>query len=129
MEDIKYIKEKIKHFKVLFVDDEEDIRVRTGSFLEKFFDNVQVCANGKEGLEYFKENQDVDIVISDIRMPKMDGMQMAQAIKDLKDDIYIIFVTASRSIEYDNDLISDLYIKKPLSFDDLKLILKKISEL
>lgn len=129
MSDVKDLKEKIKDYKVLFVDDEDDIRYRTGSFLEKFFDNVKTCANGKEGLEYFNENQDIDILITDIRMPKMDGMQMAKAIKEVNPEIFVIFITASRSLEYSEDDVSNLYIKKPLSYEDMKLILDKISEL
>ncbi len=129
MNDTKELKEKIKELRVLFVDDEEDIRKGTGTLLSKFFSDVIVCNNGLNGLEAFKNNNNIDIVIADIQMPKMDGVTMVKKIKEIKPDIFTIFITASRGkYEFDEELY-DLYITKPISYEDIKLIMTKASQL
>lgn len=133
MSDIKELKDKIKDVKILFVDDEEQIREGTGKFLKKFFDEVEICIDGLDGLakftKSFEENGGFDIVIADIQMPKMDGVSMVKKIKELKPNIFVIFITASRG-KYDiQEGLYDLYITKPISYDDIKLIMQKASEL
>ena len=100
MKDITFLRDCIKDVIVLFVDDEEDIRNGTGSFLKKFFDNVIICSNGEEGLQSFQENSDIKIVISDVLMPKMTGPAMVHEIKKLSPDVFIIFISASRGLKY-----------------------------
>lgn len=127
MADIKELRDKIKDLKVLFVDDEEEIRDGTGTFLKKFFDNVQVCVDGVGGLDYFKENP-VDIVITDVMMPKMDGIEMVKEIKKLNPEIFAIFITAFREGLDDDPSLIDMHIKKPLSYEDMVLILNTIAQ-
>ncbi len=135
MEETKNLREKIKDYKILFVDDEEEIRNGTGTFLSKFFNDVVICTNGKEGVDVFiktQEDQNIknfDVIITDIKMPKMDGISMVREIKKIREDIFVIFITASRGSEKIEDNLSDIYIKKPLSYDDILLIMKQISEL
>jgi YesN/AraC family two-component response regulator len=128
MEDIKILKETLKDIKVLFVDDEEDIRNGTGSFLKKFFDNVTICSNGEEGLQSFKENQDIQVVISDILMPKMTGSEMIAEIKKIKPNIFVIYISASRGAEFKEESNCEIFVKKPLAYNDMKDILIKIKE-
>ncbi|MCK5111244.1 MAG: response regulator [Arcobacteraceae bacterium] len=128
MSDVKKLKEKIKKLKVLFVDDEEQIRDMTGKLLKKFFDEVTICKNGKEGLDAFLKTKDFNIIIADIMMPKMDGITMVKKIKEIKPDIFTIFITASRGDYNVEDGLYDLYITKPISYEDITLIMKKVSE-
>ncbi|MEA3512212.1 MAG: response regulator [Campylobacterota bacterium] len=128
MEDIKELKDVIKDYKVMFVDDEEEIRKGTGMFLKKFFDDVTICSNGLEALEYFKKNKNIQIVITDIRMPKMDGMTMIKEIKKINPNIFTIFISANREAKF-QDHLGDIYIDKPLSYNDIVMILNKIKEL
>ena len=129
MNNIKTLKTNIEHLRILFVDDEEQIREMTGSFLEKFFKDVVVCANGKEGLEAFRNDNNFDIVIADIMMPEMDGITMVKEIKKIKPNIFTIFITASRGKAECEDNLYDLYITKPISYDDMKLIMTKAESL
>ena len=129
MNDILDLKEKIKYFKVLFVDDEEEIRKGTGMLLSKFFDVVTICKNGQEGLEVFKKTKDFDIVIADIQMPKLSGIEMIKQIKEIKQDILTIFITASRGDAKVSKDLYDIYIKKPISYSDIKIILNKAAKL
>jgi len=128
MEDIKTLKDTLKDIKILFVDDEEDIRNGTGSFLKKFFDNVIICSNGEEGLQAFKESQDIQVVISDVLMPKMTGTVMVEEIKKINPNIFIIFISASRGVEFEEKSNNDIFVKKPLSYNDMKDLLIKINE-
>ncbi|MEA2050685.1 MAG: hypothetical protein U9O56_08140 [Campylobacterota bacterium] len=56
-------------------------------------------------------------------------MSDVKKIKEINDSIFIIFITASRGKNILEDGLSDLYITKPISYDDIKLIMQKASEL
>lgn len=128
MEDVKLLKEKLKSLKVLFVDDEQEIRDGTGMFLEKFFNEVTICKNGKEGLEYFVNHQDIQIIISDIIMPNMNGIEMIKEIKKINSNIFVVFISASRRDEEEAISLCNAYVKKPLSYNDTIDFLTKIKE-
>ncbi len=129
MKKVEELREKVRGKKVLFVDDEKEIRDGTGIFLRKFFDDVVICADGSEGLEVFMQEKDFDIVITDILMPKMDGIEMLKEIKKINANIFIVVITASRSILNIGKELSDVSLKKPISFDDILLVMQKIVDL
>lgn len=129
MEDVKQLKELIRHHKVLFVDDEEDIRISTKVFLSKFFDNVLICDDGEDALAVFKENKDIDILITDIQMPKMNGVDLAKEIKKLSPKIYTVFITASRGKIQLDESLHDMYITKPISYEDIMSLMNGIKDL
>lgn len=124
---MKELKEKLKHYKVLFVDDEIEIRNATCLFLKKFFDTVLVCENGEDGLKIFKNNSDIKIVFTDLMMPKMDGISMIKEIRKISSDVEIVVVTGSdtQKDSYWNE-INCKYIIKPITFNTLIEILKEI---
>ncbi len=129
MSDIKALREKVKELKILFVDDERDVRHGTGLFLRKFFDNVVVCKDGQEGLSEFLKNKDFNVVITDILMPIMNGVEMVKEIRKINTDVFIVFLTASRGVsDIDKDL-SNLTLQKPLSFEDMVLVMHKLEEI
>ena len=129
MTDIQKLKENLKDLKILFVDDEEQIREGTGKLLSKFFDSVTICKDGQEGLDKFKEEKNFDIVIADIQMPVMNGVDMVKKIKEIAPNILTIFITASRGDASITKDLYDLYINKPISYLNIKEILQKASEL
>lgn len=126
MNNIKELKEQVKDIQVLFVEDEESIRVGMAVFLKKFFNHVIVCKDGEEGLEAFKNNN-IGLVISDILMPKMNGVTMMKEIKKIKPDICSVFISAFRETLEDNTLV-DIHIDKPISYEDIHLILIKVAQ-
>lgn len=128
MNDIQLLREKVKKLKVLFVDDEKGIRDGTGTFLRKFFDDVVICEDGAVGFETFKKHNDFDVVITDIIMPNMNGIEMVQEIKKLSQDIFVIYLTASRSVEDLKNNFSDITLQKPLSFDNMTLVMKSLGD-
>ena len=78
---------------VLYVEDEPEIRKTTRAVLEMYFEKVLTAADGKEGLEVFSR-QAPDVVVSDIRMPVMDGLEMMKFIRALDPEVPVILITA-----------------------------------
>lgn len=125
MEDIKQLKEKVKNLKLLFVDDEKEFRESTSLFLHKFFDNVVICVDGEDALNKFMQSKDFDILITDIMMPKMDGVTLVEKVKELKPDIFTVIVSASRGRYKIDESLYDIILQKPISFDDITMIMQK----
>ena len=113
--------------KILIVDDEELIRsvIREYAELENYV--VDEASNGMEAIEKCEEN-DYDLVIMDIMMPKVDGYQSVKKIKESK-NIPILMLSA-RGEEYDKLLAFDLgiddYVQKPFSTRELMARVKAI---
>ncbi len=120
--------EHLKNKKVLYVEDDEAIMNSFSKILVKVFGEVKTAINGKEGLEVFKENLDVSFVITDIKMPKMDGLDMAKEIKKIDPDMPCILTTAHGEYEYflrADEIGIYRYIQKPINVNEL---LQAISE-
>ena len=79
--------------KILFVDDEEDLTLIVADTLRGQGYDVITAAHGIEGLEKFK-NENADIVVADVMMPKMDGFTMAKEIRKLSPAVPFLFLTA-----------------------------------
>ena len=119
--------EFLKTLRVLYVEDEEEIRTMLATFLARRFAQVDVAENGKVGLEMFEKNS-YDIVITDVKMPFMDGLEMAKQIKKLKEDMPVIVVTAFSEVDYllkAIDIGVNSYVKKPI---ETNLLLEAISK-
>ncbi len=101
---------------VLYVEDEPDIRKPVCTALEMYFERVLVAANGREGIEIFSREAP-DVVVSDIRMPVMDGLEMIKRIRSLSPGTPVIFTTAFTETTYLLKAIElgvSAYIRKPL---------------
>jgi len=120
----------IRKLNILYVEDNEDTRIIVGDLLELFSDNIVIAKNGIEGIEKFN-CEDFDIVISDIKMPKMNGVEMARIIKKQAPNTPIIMTTAYQESEYLLDCIKysvDGYLLKPIDINKLEEILLKVAE-
>lgn len=122
----------LKQQTVLFVEDEDLAREKLAKFLGKIFKRVIVAQNGLEGLEKFKISLDsserVDLIVSDINMPLMSGLEMLENIRNSDNDIPVIFTTARNEIENilkAIDLNITGYILKPI---DTITLMKKLAE-
>ncbi len=113
--------ESLKEISLLYVEDDEDIREVLAGMLKRYVGRLYVAENGEEGLEIFKKVHP-DIVLSDVRMPKMDGIAMAEAIKKIAPDTAVIFTTAFGDSEYLQkaiDIGAQGYLIKPIERDKL----------
>ena len=113
---------------VLYVEDEEQIRESLGEFLGYFSSKLYIADNGKMGFELYKKHKP-DIVISDINMPILNGVDMIEQIKNINSDQYVIFTTAHNESDYfikAIDMQVDGYILKPIDLDKLELSISKI---
>ncbi|TDO71482.1 DNA-binding response OmpR family regulator [Flavobacterium chryseum] len=113
----------MKNFKILYTEDDETLAFLTKDNLEQNNYEVIHCSDGKSGLEAFKE-EDFDICIFDIMMPKMDGFELATEIRKSNTDIPIIFLSA-KTLKEDRlkglRLGADDYLVKPFSIEELLL--------
>ncbi|MFT5836069.1 MAG: putative nucleotidyltransferase with HDIG domain [Sulfurimonas sp.] len=129
---ITLLKEKAGNFSVLYVEDELELREGISSFLNKIFTNIDTASNGLEGLEKYT-NKEYDIVITDIQMPKMSGLEMIKKIKEIKQQQEIIVVSAYTDSIYFTESISlgvTGYIIKPIDFPQiLKMLDQSIYKL
>lgn len=119
---------KTKNLRLLYVEDDSTISAVTFKLLKRIFDNVHFCENGEKALEEFKNNN-IDLIISDISMPIMSGIEMLKHIRQLDTDVPIIFTTAHGESSYYQssiDLNVHSYLLKPM---DLNTLLKKIEEI
>jgi len=120
MFDIKEIIDNSKDLKVLYVEDNAEARESTIGLLENVFNDVTVAVDGKDGLEkFYKESSSYDLVISDINMPKMNGIDMISNIKKNRQDVKIFLLSAYNESEYpvDADLKIDARLHKPINFE------------
>lgn len=127
MPSVQKLKDKASDFNILYVEDEPDIRTSVGTYLRKIFLNVDTAEDGQDGLNYFKEN-DYDIVLTDIQMPHMNGIEMSCAIKSIKPEQEIIIISAYSESSYFIDAIKlgiSAYILKPISYEQMNTCLYK----
>jgi len=117
---------------LLLIDDEEAIRRVGKNTLESFGYNVLVASNGAEALSVFDQNKNtIDVVITDMSMPVMDGYSLIQALKESMPKVRII-ATSGLTLEEKTAklLASDLkhFISKPYSAETLLMTLKNVLE-
>ncbi len=113
--------------KLLYVEDNIEIRNSTARMLENFFDDITIGVNGKDGLEKFSSKK-FDLILSDINMPVMNGLDMIKNIRAIDENIPIIIISAHNETNFKNNALNyniDYYMIKPTSFNNFT---KAISE-
>ncbi|MCK5111779.1 MAG: EAL domain-containing protein [Arcobacteraceae bacterium] len=115
--------QRLKDITVLYCEDEKDLRDVTVGILQNFTKAQFIAEDGQEGLELFKNHQDeIDLIITDVNMPHMSGLEMSKEIKEINPDIPIIVATAFQNSEYlleAIDLGVDKYVLKPVNIKKL----------
>jgi len=115
---------------VLYVEDDAIIRSATESFLKRFFTDVTTAEDGAKGLELYK-HKNFDIVITDINMPNMNGVEMIEAMKEIFFGQVIIITSAYN--DSDNlmkfiELGVDRFVLKPFNNKQFLHTLYKVAE-
>ncbi|MFH0986321.1 MAG: sigma-54 dependent transcriptional regulator [Candidatus Omnitrophota bacterium] len=112
---------------ILLVEDDANSRKGLTQFLQGLDYDVLTAANGKEALDLFKK-ENPDLVISDIRMPEMDGIALLESIKAAAPAAKVILLTAYGSVE---DAVKAMkkgafyYLTKPINLEELEFLVKK----
>jgi len=124
----------LKNLTILYVEDEEDTREHLYFYLDNSFNRVFMAQNGLEGLDIYNHNK-IDIIISDISMPLMNGLDMMEEIKKDNPHMPFLLTTAYNDQKYllkSIELGVTSYILKPIDieklFEKLELASKYIQE-
>jgi PAS domain S-box-containing protein len=123
--------EFLKSITVLYVEDEADIRDSMSMVFEKLFKKTVMATNGQDGYDKFRlhyeNNLQFDIVISDINMPDMNGLDMIEKIREIDKDVPVVLTTAHSDSEYFIEAINHNvfhYAIKPIKVKELALAIQ-----
>lgn len=128
MNNINLLKNKCKDLSILYVEDEEEVRIQTSKVLSLYFNKITLATNGKEALDKLKGVK-IDIIFTDINMPKMDGLSMIENIRKVDRLTSIVVFSAYDNTEYLLKGIEhgiDGYILKPFKFNQIQSVIEKI---
>lgn len=113
----------LEHYDIslLYVEDERVTREQVSRILQRIVSHLDVAENGLEGLKLYKEKRP-DIILTDIMMPVMNGLEMCREIRNMDRDSQLIMLTAHSDTEYLLECISlgvNRYVQKPVDFVQL----------
>jgi signal transduction histidine kinase/AmiR/NasT family two-component response regulator len=117
--------------RILFVDDEDDVRDSFHTLLNMWSKEAYSASNGKEGLELYKKYTP-DIVVTDIKMPLMSGLEMIENLRKISPSLPIVITTAHQEPELLLEAIEyqvDAYIVKPIPKKELKRRLNMMAKI
>jgi len=119
----------LKKINILYVEDEDEVRTLTTGVLSKFVNSIITATNGLEGLEIFRDHnkegsklEEIDLIITDINMPKMDGLEMLEETYKIDHTTPAIVTTAHNDADFLKHAINLRvrgYVSKPLNLHDL----------
>ena len=115
---------------ILIVDDEQSYRQLLSLVFEEQGNSVRTAMNGRQALESLQA-EPADVIVSDVKMPDMDGIEMLRAVRETLPDVGVILMTAFASVETAREafkLGADDFIQKPFDVEELKLIVRKTLE-
>ena len=121
-----------KKLNVLYVEDNKQARIQTIKMFKNYFNFIDVATDGEDGLQcynsyFLNSNKYYDLVITDIDMPNMDGINMSKNIYKINKHQKIIIISAHDDKKYFIELINigvEGFIQKPVSFEQISEVLK-----
>lgn len=125
MSDLKNLQTLAKDYSILYVEDNDSLRANADRLLHKFFHIVTTAKDGEEALKEFKKNT-YPIVLTDIKMPNMDGVTLTKEIKKIAPKTHVVVMSAYDDKEYLLDLIEYgifKFLKKPVNLENLTDVL------
>ncbi len=134
--DHQLLYEESKNLKLLFVEDYAELRENSIEILENYFAYCEGAEDGKKGLEQYLAYHDkygryFDLVITDIKMPEMDGITLVKEIYKINESQPIVVLSAHHESEYLLTLINlgiEQFITKPIEHESMLEILYKVSK-
>lgn len=117
--------------KILLVDDEKTEREGIQYLIDKYHFPliVEEANNGKVALEYIERNNDIDILLTDVKMPYMDGLELARRVNSFNSDIVIIIFSAYSEFDYAKkacEANAVNYLLKPIEIDEFRSVMERV---
>src|SRR5918992_3317872 len=115
---------------LLIVDDEPGMRQLLSHVFGRAEHTVRAAESGAKALELLRQ-EPADLIISDVKMPDMNGIELLRKVREFLPDVAVIMMTAFATVETAREafkLGADDFIQKPFDVDELKLIVEKAIE-
>lgn len=135
MLDPKLVLQYTLELRVLYVEDEEVVAKQTTLLLGDYFNRIDHAHDGQDALSKYKEaikdSDNYDLIITDINMPNMDGIELCEAIYKINQDQKIIVVSAHNEAHYLYKLINlgvDRFLNKPIEIDNIMKTLYSVCQ-
>ena len=115
---------------LLIVDDEQSYRQLLTLVFQGDGHNIRTAMNGRDALEKL-QTESADVIITDVKMPDMDGIELLRAVREFLPDVGVILMTAFATVDTAREafkLGADDFIQKPFDVEELKIIVKKAIE-
>jgi len=134
MTDFKSLKKLSKEYTLLFIEDDKTLRDQTTKIFLNLFKSVDIAEHGQEGLDLYndynkKTGNYYDIIVSDIEMPYLNGLELSRKILEINKDQKIVIMSAYDDKEYLISMIKmgiECFMQKPLSMDHLLDTMNKV---
>ena len=128
-------KEFLKKLTILYVEDEALAREQLAKTLQRLFGTVLLAADGQEGFKVYQKHiasgEHIDLIVSDINMPNLNGIEMLEKIRETNKELPFIFTTARSETEYllkAIELRVNHYALKPIDTDDIIMRIQTVCE-
>jgi len=121
--------EELKTKNALYIEDEVDVLQNISKLLSKFFNNFYIASSAEEALSIF-EKENIDLLLVDIELPKMNGIDFIRLIRDKVKDIPVVVISAYTKTDYllqSIELNLDKYIVKPLTSRKINVLLNTLN--
>lgn len=115
---------------ILHVEDDKLVAASVSKTLARYNQNIYTCYDGKEALDIIEKHQ-IDIIITDIQIPKLDGLELVKILREKELDTHIIITTAFNDTNYFKkaiDLNVEKFIEKPIDIKKLVDVISKITQ-
>jgi DNA-binding response OmpR family regulator len=126
---MKTIENYKKTINIMYIEDDTLATSKLKNILEKYYNKIIIASNGEDAFEKMKNEPKIDLIISDINMPKMDGLEFLEELRKDNSNMPFVFVTARdepdkmlKAIQLD----INNYVLKPINLQNLLSILDKI---
>lgn len=116
--------------RVLVVDDDRGVREALAEYLETLEYSVATAEDGQDALKKYHQSE-VDIILADLIMPNMDGMEFLKRVREINDDVIFLMVTGHPSIGTAVGAVglgADDYLTKPFHLEEVKTRIAKAVE-
>ncbi len=126
--DLKQLASMSKNLKILYIEDDDTTRSTTLKLLNNFFTDITIAVDGLDGFDKFLLNK-FDLILSDINMPKLNGIEMLKLIREKDSTIPVLLLSAYNDTQYFMQAIElniDGYIIKPISQEQFTNVIFKI---